>query len=195
MPGEGLTATPAQVAPASDDTRLLSQVVRGDRLALAHLYDRHAPVLLAIGARILRDTNLAEDVLHDVFLEAWHHAGEFDAARGSVRAWLVTRMRSRALDRKGKVTRGARLVEAVAREEIGAGSEGIAGADRALVRHSVTTLPAELVAIVQAAYFDGLTATEIATRLGLPVGTVKSRLARAISVLREKIRPEAGEAR
>src|SRR5436190_20568735 len=115
MQGEGVTAPPASVEPV-DGARLVSAVVGGDRAALAGLYDRHAPILLALGARILGDRALAEDVLHDVFLEAWHHAAEFDGGRGTVRAWLITRMRSRCLDRRGKVVRGARIAEAAARE-------------------------------------------------------------------------------
>jgi RNA polymerase sigma-70 factor (ECF subfamily) len=190
MPGEGLTAVPASGAEPAEDARLMTLVVRGDRAALASLYDRHAPVMLALGTRILADRTLAEDVVHDVFLEAWHHAREFDAGRGSVRAWLVTRMRSRALDRRGKVVRTARVAESAAKESAPAASDGIAGADRDRVRKGVAGLPQELGTIVDFAYFEGLSASEIAGRLNLPIGTVKSRLARAIATLREQIHPE-----
>jgi RNA polymerase sigma-70 factor (ECF subfamily) len=192
MPGEG-PGSPSNAADPDDDARLMALIVSGDRGALAHLYDRHAPVMLALGTRILVDRTLAEDVVHDVFLEAWHHAREFDSGRGTVRAWLVTRMRSRALDRRGKVQRTARVAQSAAREAPGGahpGQEGIAGADRDRVRRGVAGLPEELGTIVDFAYFEGLSATEIAERLGLPVGTVKSRLARAIATLREQIRPE-----
>jgi RNA polymerase sigma-70 factor (ECF subfamily) len=189
MSGEG-TASPPNGAEPGEDARLMALVVRGDRAALASLYDRHAPVMLALGTRILVDRTLAEDVVHDVFLEAWHHAREFDAGRGSVRAWLVTRMRSRALDRRGKVQRTVRVAESAARESQPSGSDGIAGADRERVRRGVAGLPEELGTIVDFAYFEGLSASEIAGRLGLPIGTVKSRLARAIATLREQIRPE-----
>ena len=178
-------------AEPAEDARLMALVVRGDRGALASLYDRHAPVMLALGTRILTDRTLAEDVVHDVFLEAWHHAREFDAGRGTVRAWLVTRMRSRSLDRRGKVQRTARVAESAARESRAeASGEGIAGADRERVRQGVAGLPEELSTIVDFAYFEGLSASEIAERLGLPIGTVKSRLARAIATLRAQLRPE-----
>ena len=190
MPGEG-TASPSIGDEPGEDARLMLLVVRGDRGALASLYDLHAPVMLALGTRILSDRTLAEDVVHDVFLEAWHHAREFDAGRGSVRAWLVTRMRSRSLDRRGKVQRTARVAESAAREsQPDGGGEGIVGADRDRVRRGVAGLPEELGTIVDFAYFEGLSASEIAGRLGLPIGTVKSRLARAIATLREQIRPE-----
>ena len=190
MPGEG-TAPPVTGADPAEDARLMVLVVGGDRGALAGLYDRHAPVMLALGTRILADRTLAEDVVHDVFIEAWHHAREFDAGRGSVRAWLVTRMRSRALDRRGKVQRTARVAESAARESAPTSTgDGIVGTDRERVRQGVAGLPEELSTIVDFAYFEGLSASEIAERLGLPIGTVKSRLARAIATLREQIRPE-----
>jgi RNA polymerase sigma-70 factor, ECF subfamily len=194
MSGEGLTVSPAEAAEPGEDARLMSLVVRGDRDALADLYDRHAPVMLALGTRILVDRNLAEDVVHDVFLEAWHHAREFDAGRGTVRAWLVTRMRSRSLDRRGKVQRTARVAESAAKESPAMDrtmtKESIDGADRDRVRQGVAGLPEELSTIVDFAYFEGLSASEIADKLGLPIGTVKSRLARAIATLRAKINPE-----
>jgi RNA polymerase sigma-70 factor (ECF subfamily) len=192
MQGEGVSALPASAADHAEDARLIAAVVKGDQGALAGLYDRHASLLLALGARILADRALAEDVLHDVFLEAWHHAAEFDAGRGTVRAWLITRMRSRALDRRGKVVRGARAAQTAARESAPVSSEGIAGADRERVRRGVSGLPQELAVIIDLAYFDGLSATQIAERLELPVGTVKSRTARAIATLREQLRPDAG---
>src|SRR5215510_10120109 len=98
-------------ADAPDDAALVAAAARGDKPALGVLYDRHARLLLAVGLRILGDRGAAEDVLHDVFLEAWHQAAAFDPARGSVRAWLVTRMRSRALDRRATVSRQARLAD------------------------------------------------------------------------------------
>jgi RNA polymerase sigma-70 factor (ECF subfamily) len=189
MPGEGPNAPAAGGAEPAEDARLMALVVRGDKVALATLYDRHASVLLALGTRILSDRTLAEDVVHDVFLEAWHHARAFDAGRGSVRAWLVTRMRSRSLDRRGKVQRTARVAESAARESSPVVGEEMAGADRERVRRGVAGLPEELGTIVDFAYFEGLSASEIAARLGLPIGTVKSRLARAIATLREQIHP------
>ncbi len=189
MQGEGVTAPSASADPV-EDARLVSALIKGDRGALAGLYDRHAPILLALGMRILADRALAEDVLHDVFLEAWHHAAEFDDARGTVRAWLITRMRSRSLDRRGKVVRGARAAEAAARESPAAVSEATAAADHERVRRGVAGLSDELAAVIDLAYFDGLSASQIADRLGLPVGTVKSRLARAIATLRAHLRPD-----
>ena len=171
-----------------EDSRLVSAVVRGDRAALASLYDRHAPVLLAVAVRILGDRALAEDVLHDVFLEAWHHAPQYDGARGSVRAWLVTRMRSRALDRRTKNQRGAKLIDS-AGHEVDARLLPPAGdhADHASTRRMVAALADDLARVVHLAYFEGLSSSEIAARIGIPVGTVKSRMARAVAALRQRM--------
>jgi RNA polymerase sigma-70 factor, ECF subfamily len=181
-----------------DDGDLLTAIVRGDREALGRLYDRHAGVLLALGMRILGDRAQAEDLLHDVVLEAWHRAADFDPARGSVRAWLVTRMRSRALDRRAAASRQARLAEQVGRDaEAGATHAQPADAlaarpDRDRIRQHLAGLSAELTEVVDLAYFDGLSFSDIAARLSIPLGTVKSRMARALQLLRERLAAPMG---
>src|SRR3954462_8137945 len=88
-------------APPSDDAEdevLVVAMAAGDRKALATLYERHAALLLGLALRIVREKREAEDLLHDVFLEAWRSAKDFDPKRGRVRTWLAIRMRSRALD-------------------------------------------------------------------------------------------------
>jgi RNA polymerase sigma-70 factor (ECF subfamily) len=177
-------------APAEplDDAALVAALVRGDRGSLALLYDRHARILLAVALRILGDRGRAEDLLHDVFLEAWHHGRDFDPSRGSVRAWLVARTRSRALDRRAALQRHVRLAQD-ARIELydpAPPDEG-ASPDRARVRSQVADLPSELAAVIDLAYFDGLSASEIASHLAIPIGTVKSRMARALAVLKQRL--------
>jgi RNA polymerase sigma-70 factor (ECF subfamily) len=136
----------------------------------------------------------AEDLLHDVFLEVWHHAAEYSAERGTVRAWLTVRLRSRALDRLGRNTREARVVERVSAESGGGlaatGPRGALALDGARVRRLVRGLPEELLAVLDLAYFEGLSSSEIAARLDLAVGTVKSRMARALAQLRDALIPE-----
>jgi RNA polymerase sigma-70 factor (ECF subfamily) len=180
-----------RVDEQEDDATLLAAIVRGDREALGRLYDRHAGVLLALGMRILGDRAQAEDLLHDVVLEAWHRARDFDPTRGSVRAWLVTRMRSRALDRRAAATRQARLAEAVSRDadaDAAHPADALAARpDRARIRQHLAGLSAELTEVIDLAYFDGLSFTDIATRLSIPLGTVKSRMARALQLLRERL--------
>ena len=119
---------------------------------------------------------------------------DYDASRGTVRAWLLTRTRSRALDRRASRVRQARVVEQAAQEP--APEQGDAGAafDAERVRMELANLPADLVVVLELAYFEGLSSTEIADRLEIPTGTVKSRMARALATLREQLGPATGRA-
>lgn len=176
-----------QSAAATDDRTLVERIRRGDRASLGALYDRHAPTLLATGIRMLGAEREAQDLLHDVFLEAWEHAREYDAARGSVRTWLLVRLRSRALDRLGRVerTRSRSLEELGADAErfVAGGAEGAESLDGIAVRQALARVDGDVREVLELTYFRGLTAREIGARLGIPVGTVKSRLARGLDVL------------
>src|SRR4051794_29932856 len=147
MQREGLAPTAS--ADRIEDAELVAALVRGDRSAMATLYDRHASLLMALAVRMLQDRAVAEELLHDVFLEAWHHARDYDVSRGTVRAWLLTRTRSRALDRRAARARQARVVEQAALEhgEERAGDAG-AGFDAERVRREMASLPAELVQVL-----------------------------------------------
>ena len=157
----------------------------GDAAALGALYDRHAPTLLAIGHRILRNGREAEDLLHDVFVEAWRHAGDYDPARGSVQAWLRLRMRSRALDRvrSPRVSRARPLDDAV-QARLAGGEDPERAADGAVLHSALEKLPEEQRKVLLLGYFEGLSCSEIAVRVGVPIGTVKSRVAAAMGKLR-----------
>lgn len=175
-----------------DDAQLIQAIAAGDRTALAGLYDRYAGILLAVASRILPERREAEDVVHDAFLEAWRHAGEYDATRGSARAWLVTRVRSRALDRR----KSAAFSRSVSLDALGvepAGQTSAAddpslGPDRTAVRRALAELPEEQRVVLTLGYFEGLSSAEIATRTGAPIGTVKSRVAAALTRLRSGLR-------
>jgi RNA polymerase sigma-70 factor, ECF subfamily len=185
MVGEGVTPAAAATTSRPADETLVIAMARGDRLAMAAIYDRYAPLLLAVATRIVGNRVQAEDLLHDVLLEAWRRAGDYDPERGSVRAWLVTRVRSRALDDRMGSARRAELVRSkfAGVEEATYGIDPHA-ADGDHVRREVAGLPCDLEAVIDLAYFEGLSAVEIGIRLGIPAGTVKSRLARAMALLR-----------
>lgn len=169
-----------------DDVELVRRLVAGRTDAMATLYDRYAELLLAVGLRVLQRRTEAEDLVHDVFVEAWRQAAQYDPARGSVRAWLVTRMRSRCLDRQksAAVSRSVPLDRAP--ERATAASAGSAG-DGDRVQAALQALPAEQRQVLELAYFDGLSCTEIAARMEVPVGTVKSRSAAAMGKLRQAL--------
>ena len=167
------------------DAALVAAMARGDRDALAKLYDRHAGVLLGLALRIVRERREAEDLLHDVLLEAWRHAKDFDPKRGRVRTWLAIRMRSRALD----LQKSAR----VSRNAGDAGLEAVVddrertSPDHARVRDALAELGPEQRQVLELAYFEGLSCSEIATRIAIPIGTVKSRLAAGLERMRARV--------
>jgi RNA polymerase sigma factor (sigma-70 family) len=167
--------------PSLTDEELLRRVADGDRAAFSELYDRHARVAYAVALRTCRSAPLAEDVLQDAFLQLWRDAGAFRAERGAAAGWLLTIVRHRAIDavrRAGTVERhrgrddllddqpdgGAALYELThARER----ERVVAGA--------LAQLPDLQRTVIELAYFDGLSQTEIGAALGIPLGTVKSR--------------------
>ena len=180
--GRPALSTFAPTIAAPDDRALVLAMSRGDRTALGGLYDRYSGLLLAIGQRMLRNMGEAEEVLHDVFVEAFRNAHSYDAARGSVRAWLTTRMRSRVLDRIKSAGR-SRVVALDDTTPIPAAESASTG-DEDRLRGALAALSHEQRGVIELAYFDGLSSTEIATKLAIPVGTVKSRTAAALGKLR-----------
>jgi RNA polymerase sigma-70 factor (ECF subfamily) len=168
------------------DAALVARMARGDRAALSALYTRHAPKLLALMLRILHDRAEAEDVLHDVFLEAWQKAATYSSERGTVGAWLTLRARSRALDRRLAAPR-ARAVPLEACGDDGPSDPSVdpmrIGDHRRLSQAFTVMTPDEREVIVLG-YFEGLSSSEIADKVGAPVGTVKSRTRSALQKLR-----------
>ncbi len=186
-------------AQRAEETELLQRIARGDQAALGVLYDRYSPVLMAIGCRVLGNREAAEDLLHDVFLEAWRRAADYDPTRGSVRVWLCMRMRSRSLDRiRSSGRRQTVPMEEANLPEAEQGSDGDPSltADRVTVRRALEALPPEQRAVLELGYFEGLSSTEIAERVGIPVGTVKSRVASGIAKLRLALAdPDQGDSK
>ena len=179
-------------SPSTDamraDAERLRDLARGDANALGALYDAHAPRLRAIAIRLLGSPESAEDLVHDVFLEAARSAGSYDPRRGTVRAWLVVRTRSRALDR----LRSARArrerhtpTPPEPRANLYAPLAPELAADAARLRGALASLPDEPREVLHLAYWEGLSSSEIATQLAIPVGTVKSRARRGLVMLRE----------
>lgn len=167
---------------ATIDADLVAAIAGGDHGALGSLYDRHSGVLLGLAMRIVRDRREAEDLLHDVFLEAWRSAKSFDPKRGRVRTWLAIRMRSRALDlqKSARVSRNA----GDAGLELLVDDTENRSPDHARVRAALADLGPDQRRVLELAYFEGLSCTEIAERISIPVGTVKSRIAAGLDRLR-----------
>lgn len=167
----------------------------GDSESLGDLHDRYAGLLLATGVRILGNRREAEDLVHDVLMEVWQKSADYDPERGSVRTWILVRLRSRALDRCRRAGRfRVETLEESDLDDLGQarGEEPGQRLDHARVRRALLELPAAQRQVLELAYFDGLSATEIAERLAVPVGTVKSRTAAGLAKLRAALHAEEG---
>jgi RNA polymerase sigma-70 factor, ECF subfamily len=172
-----------------NDVELLKAVASRDEAALAQLYDRYRVILFGLLVRILNNREEAEDVLQEVFLQVWRRAADFDENRGRPFTWLVTLARSRGIDRLRALAARERAAVAGAIDEAEAVSDAASDAfrseQRGLVTSALAQLPDEQQRPLMLAYFDGLTQTEIAARLGAPLGTVKTRMRTGMMKLRE----------
>jgi RNA polymerase sigma-70 factor (ECF subfamily) len=185
-----LASPPQAPEGALDDVAIVHAMARGDSAALAQLYDRYSGGMLALAQRIVGRGAEAEDVIHDVFLEAWRHAADYDAGRGSVKSWLLLRTRSRALDvqKSARVSKQASGLDDAWLAELGDPSrDTTAGADQLRIRKVLVALPPDQREVLWLGYFEGLSSSEIAERVGVPLGTVKSRVAAALSALRSAL--------
>lgn len=176
---------------------LLPAVARGDLAAFEELYDRHSPLLYALLLRILGDVRDAQEVLQDAFVKVWTSARLFDPARGSEPAFLISIARSRAIDRlRSRRIRADRENDAAREISIRSGDvDSSTGAESAIrserrtaVRGALAELPEPQRVALELAYFDGLSQSEIADRLGEPLGTIKTRMQLGMKKLRERLR-------
>jgi len=172
-----------------NDVELLKAIAARDEAALAQLYDRYRTILFGLLMRILNNREEAQDVLQETFLQVWRKAADFDESRGRPFTWLVTVARSRGIDRLRTLASRERVAEAGAREvseEVSdAATDAFKSEQRGLVSDALAKLPDEQKRPIMLAYFDGLTQSEIATRLGSPLGTVKTRMRTGMIRLRE----------
>lgn len=177
----------------TSDAELLHAIARGDEQALASLYDRYRLILFGLVMRILHSREEAEDVLQELLLQVWKRASDFDEARGRPFTWLVTLARSRAIDRLRSLGARGRAATESARDAgpepwSDAADDAIRSEQSETVRRALAELPEEQRQALLLAYFEGLTQTEIATRLGAPLGTVKTRMRSGMIKLRELLR-------
>jgi len=174
------------------DAGAMVRIQAGDDSGLAELYDRHAPFVLGVALKIVRDQNEAEDVVHDAFIAIVERADQFRPERGSLIAWLVTTVRNLALDRARRRTRRAQILEEELRHEPGdpvPDPEALSWLEhrRVAVVAALARISTEQRRTLEIAFFEGLSYPEIAEREGVPLGTVKSRAARALTALRDAL--------
>ena len=179
----------------SELAALVGRMADGDDVALAALYDVTSPTVHGLVLRIVRDTGAAEEVTIDVYTQAFRQAGRYDSHRGSPWAWLLTIARSRALDRVRAERRHSRaqqpletLSELTGGDPDPEASSSLAERGR-LVRAALARLSPDQRQAIEIAYFSGLSQSEIAERLGHPIGTVKTRIRTGLMRLREALTP------
>ena len=184
-------------AGASEETSaLITRIAAGDRDAFSRFYDLLAPTAFGLIRRVLRDPEAAAEVLQEVFWQVWREAPRYDPKRGSPEAWLVMRAKTRAIDRLRSIRRRDRTFVAPVDESVAQRNDGpaenpaVVAEDRGLVQMALAQLPEPKRRVIELAFFEGLTQSEIATRLGEPLGTVKTRARLGLERLRGALRGE-----
>jgi RNA polymerase sigma-70 factor (ECF subfamily) len=180
------------VHAAEDDTGLVTRMQRRDPQALAELYDRYGRITFALILRVVRDAGIAEDLVQETFLRVWNRVHGFDAQKGSIGPWLLAVARNRAIDYLRSAA--GRDRNALEYEENDHPSlyfdmeKDILSSDRARrVKSAVEKLSPNQRQVIELAYFEGLSQTEMAERMGQPLGTVKTWVRSALKNLRDDL--------
>jgi RNA polymerase sigma-70 factor (ECF subfamily) len=184
----------ARDADALADNRLVSDMAARSADALSRLYDRHAALVYGLARRIVGEAD-AEEVVQDVFAQAWRDASRYSADRATVEGWLTMMTRARAIDRlrsrraRPDVARPVPVADVRPLADTMPDPEHVvvAQGQASLVRNALRALPAEQRDVLELAYFDGLSHSEIAARTSTPLGTVKTRLRAAVQTLRRAL--------
>lgn len=171
----------------------------GDEDALAELYDRYGRVAFGLARRVLRSESLAEDAVQEGFFAAWRGAAGFSPERGSARAWLLTLVHRRAVDMvRRSVRRRESLAEAITEGLLEAADDVAADAalleERRRVQAALARLQPDGRQLLELAYYGGLTQSELAARLDVPLGTIKSRTSAALRRLHTYLNEPAARA-
>ena len=182
-------------ASATADVALLARIARRDAAALADLYDRYNRLLFSLIVRILRDRGESEDVLQEVFVRVWDRADSYTAVLGTPSAWLVRIARNRAIDRLR--SRQVRAAVSGSVDDLPVAVDPAPESDperlartaehRRAIVSALDQLPPEQRTLIDAAYFEGYTQSELAERFALPLGTVKTRIRTAMQTLRQAL--------
>jgi RNA polymerase sigma-70 factor (ECF subfamily) len=187
MAGQTLDITPNQAT----DTQLLEGIAGGDESSLAALYDRYHLLAFSLALRVVNDRGRAEDVVQDAFLSVWRKASSFAEGRGSVKTWLTSIVRNRAIDvvraRRESDADDEAVLLALRDPSPGIVEQVTAALDAETIRAAMSALPIEQRQAVVMAYFEGRSHSEISDLTGLPLGTVKSRIRLAMQRLKGEL--------
>jgi RNA polymerase sigma factor (sigma-70 family) len=173
-------------APQRTDEELVAAVALADEDALGELYDRFGKVAYGLAYKVLQDAALAEDAVQEAFLQIWRGAGSYRPERAKASTWLLTFVHRRAVDlvRREQKRRTLPVVGETQAADPGADEEAVQRSGREIVQDALRRLPAEQREPIELAYYGGLTQSELAERLGQPLGTIKSRMFTGLQRLR-----------
>ncbi|BAN03125.1 putative RNA polymerase ECF subfamily sigma factor [Ilumatobacter coccineus YM16-304] len=170
------------------------RVQQGDQAAFAVFYDLLSARVLGAISRVLRDPAMSEEVAQEVFVELWRTAARFDAQRGNVTAWAITIARRRAVDRVRREQSQRNRIDELGEQRVtpddGPADEVVSSMEVTRVRAAVATLPDDQREVIELSFIDGIAHTDIADRLGLPLGTVKGRVRGGLRKLRGQLGSE-----
>ena len=185
---------PRDLAHLSDEA-IVALVARSDDTALAELYDRYGRVAYGLSLRILRDETLAQDAVQEAFLAIWRTAGRFMPERAKASTWILTLVHRRAVDlvRREERRRAESLELAPEPATAGADDDAWLRLRRERVQTALRQLPDPQREALELAYYGGFTQSELAERLGQPIGTIKSRMFGGLARLRELLGEESWE--
>ena len=179
------------VSPGPDHVSLMRRVQAGDDAAFAVLYDELAGVVFGAVKRVLRDPAMSEEVTQEVFVEIWRTAARFDPERASVSTWAITMARRRAVDRVRREQSQRDRIERSAAQRAQAGDSTedtvVASIEAERVARALAELPEEQRVVIEMAFIDGDSHSDIAERLDLPLGTVKGRVRLGLKKLGGKL--------
>jgi RNA polymerase sigma-70 factor (ECF subfamily) len=176
------------------DIELMRKIAAGDRASFAEFYDRYSTLMFSVACKILNDSNEAQDVLQEAFMQIWEKAPQFDPNLGKASSWAAILVRNKAIDRIRASQRRTRLAEETLAEQAVAvplddtANEAIFGHEKVkLIKSAIVELPAEQRQAIELAYFSGLTQDEISKKLNEPLGTIKARIRRGLLKLRDQL--------
>jgi len=181
------TAPSAKDQPQVTDSMLISRIRAGDEDALAALHDRYSQVVYSVALRVLGETTQAEDILQEIFLQLWRNPQTFDSNRGSLGAWLAVITRHRAIDHLRRRRPESDIEDVIVAVDTHLEQTTDRNMTIARVRAAVEHLPAEQRKPLEMAFFQGLTHSEIASKTGEPLGTIKTRIRTALLTLRKAL--------
>ncbi len=179
-----------------DDTTLIAQICAQDKVALEQLYERYVDKMLGLACHLLNNKDDAEEVVHDVFIEVWYKAKDYNPQKASVIGWMLLRVRSRCLDNiRKQQTKQKYLEKQVNEVQIQSKSGVDAYTDNKLLNKSLKILSDKQRLIIDLNYFKGLSCAEISHYYDIPLGTVKTRLLSAMQKMQKSIVNDVGSAK